>query len=114
MEPQLSYLRVKIKSLAEEAKIIRFEESRYPKWQPGLHSHRVHEVRDEQRSTLLAYAFLRGKPLTNVEKRDIPARIKNRAARIIEKYGGEPTRKLIDEQLVTYRDWLKSNNISVS
>lgn len=60
----LPYLKIKIKSLAAEAQIIRHEEKKY--WggsalRTGLHLHRVHEVRSECRSAGLAYGFLRGK-----------------------------------------------------
>ena len=60
----LPYLKIKIKSLAAEAQIIRHEERKY--WggsslRIGLHLHRVNEVRSESRSAGLAYGFLRGK-----------------------------------------------------
>lgn len=56
--------RVKIKSLAEEARIIRHEEKRLlsPQDRGCLHAHRVNIVREEQRATLLAYAYARGVP----------------------------------------------------
>lgn len=58
-------LRVKIKSLAEEARIIRQEErrvrgSRADTQRGYLHWHRVNIVRAEARAAQLAYAFLRG------------------------------------------------------
>lgn len=61
--------RVKIKSLAEEARIIRCETKRL-RGVPGadtLRNHNVLVVRDEQRHTLLAYALLRGRPYRSVE-----------------------------------------------
>lgn len=91
------YLKMKIKSLAEEARLIRFEENymrdraRYLRnhWRElteqgkslnslqtdawhqdrrqGLHEHRVHDVRDESRAALLAYGFLRGRPYAKIE-----------------------------------------------
>lgn len=64
-----SKFRVKIKSLASEAKIIRHEESRRSGWvRSSLHVHRVCIVRDEQRHTLIAYAFYRGVPYAAVEQ----------------------------------------------
>lgn len=60
-------LRVKIKSLAEEAKIIRVEERRANQagdyyLQSSLREHRVGIVRDVSRQTLIAYQYLRGIP----------------------------------------------------
>ncbi|HEY1878483.1 MAG TPA: hypothetical protein VGG68_00975 [Caulobacteraceae bacterium] len=75
-------LRVKLKALAAEARIIRGEEHRARKgWRrlakkqiganamvalhaefDSLHRHRTYDVRTESRATLLAYAFLRKRP----------------------------------------------------
>jgi hypothetical protein len=68
-----SKFRVKIKSLAEESRIIRVEERRHvgPKrdFDRGvLHWHRVGVLRQEQRATYLAYALVRGVPYATVEK----------------------------------------------
>lgn len=81
------FLKVKIKSLAAEATFIRKEENkakasfRYLKnkqgeearyqraldaWD-GLRRHRIFDVRDEARASLLAYAFIRGKSFSYVE-----------------------------------------------
>lgn len=70
-------LRVKIKSLAEEAKIIRHEErrigtTRFPQMYQDsvrgcLRHHRVTRVRDEARAAQLAYAIMRGVPYVKVE-----------------------------------------------
>jgi hypothetical protein len=66
-----SKFRVKIKSLAEEARIIRREESRQrTNADRGvLHQHRVGIVRREARASLLAYAFSRGVPYSVLECR---------------------------------------------
>jgi hypothetical protein len=64
----VSKFRVKIKSLAEEARIIRDEEKKRTGWvRCGLHAHRIGTVRYEQRHTLLAYAYLRGIPYGSLE-----------------------------------------------
>lgn len=89
------YLKVKLKSLMEEAKIIRKEEARAPYvidddgtgLRNSLHRHRVIDVRSEARSTHLAYALLRGKTLNQVEipgsrPPDIP-----RIIDMVKKYG---------------------------
>jgi len=54
------FLKVKIKSLAAEARIIRREERR-SRHREGLHNHRTTAVRKAARSALLAYGFLRGR-----------------------------------------------------
>ncbi len=66
------YLKVKIKSLAAEAKIIRQEERkarerRNRTLQIGLASHRRGIVRHEARHSQLAYGFLRGMPYHKME-----------------------------------------------
>ena len=89
-KPQVAQLRVKIRTLADEARYIRREEQRAKgrrklekggKVIPGefrfrddalrlsLRSHRTNEVRNEQRAALLAYAFVRGVPYLKVEPR---------------------------------------------
>lgn len=63
-----AYLRVKVKSLAAEATIIRREERRAKgDLRAGLHNHRVVIVRREARASQLALAFLRGVPITVLE-----------------------------------------------
>lgn len=81
-----SHLRVKIKSLAAEADIIRKEEARAKRsaaWNRGhqqeepaaafthelfgLHHHRTHVVRKEARAAQCAYAILRDRPYAATE-----------------------------------------------
>ena len=66
-------LRVKAKSLAAEARIIRHEEYRAKRiWDTetlnSLHSHRVKVVRHWSRITHLALAYLKGTPYLSVEQ----------------------------------------------
>lgn len=80
-------------SLAAEAVIIRKEERRHKgSVRFSLHNHRVVEVRREARASLLAYAFLRGKPLELIERapRDtsVHAAALRRAERIAWKFSG--------------------------
>ena len=65
----LVQLKVKIKSLAAEARIIRREERRYANREerPSLVEHRRGVVRSEARCSLLAYAYLRHMPYRCVE-----------------------------------------------
>lgn len=62
-----AFLRVKLKSLAAEAKIIRLEEARNKYLRHELSAHRRGTVRVAARNTLLAYAFLRGRTYKSVE-----------------------------------------------
>lgn len=71
---QKTKLKVKIKSLAEEARIIRQEEYKVhpssPQWvRSSIRSHRIIVVREEARSSLLAYAFIRGIPYSRIESK---------------------------------------------
>jgi hypothetical protein len=81
--------RVKIKSLMEESRIIRKEEKRCvgvkrDEDRGCLRWHRVGIVRDEQRATLLALAFLRGVPYRVIEKEGSRPVDKKAVLRILE------------------------------
>lgn len=85
-------LRVKVKSLAEEARIIRHEECRaeaawHPELRQSLWRHRTWDVRREQRAALLAYAFIRGRSYAEVERRTRSAPDLTRLKQLVEKYG---------------------------
>lgn len=65
------YLKIKIKSLAEEARIIKKEEKsgkHLLRHKTGLWQHRISVVRREARVSMLAYACIRNKPYSVVEK----------------------------------------------
>jgi hypothetical protein len=62
-----AFLRIKLKSLAAEAKIIRLEEARNKRLRYELSAHRRGVVRTAARNTLLAYAFLKGRTYKSVE-----------------------------------------------
>ena len=69
------FLKVKIKSLAEEARIIRLEERKANKGkcyytQSTLREHRVGVVRYEVRHSLLAYQYIRGKTFCSCESKN--------------------------------------------
>lgn len=118
MKNRIKMLKVKIKSLAEEARIIRLEELRakgrrksserrkdmgkgYVQANPDyavihgrdlpllteLHQHRVCDVRQEQRASLLAYAFLRGKTLAACEPKSARSPDWGRVLKLVEKFG---------------------------
>lgn len=95
-------LRVKIKSLAEEARIIRQEEKRYrgdSSERGSLHWHRISIVRDESRAAQLAYAYLRRKPYRSVEQAaKKPVDVKRLTA-IVKSFGGYSSESGLDEWL---------------
>lgn len=103
-----SFLKVKIKSLAAEAAIIRREERQALKagrWGVAhqkteesealfgeynqLHNHRTHAVRDAARVALLAYGFLRGRPYRAIENEpaSAPPAVRRLTANLAVKYG---------------------------
>lgn len=120
----LRYLKVKIKSLAAEAQIIRKEEHRaqsayrfssnkqgleerytrdFSEFQ-GLRNHRRVDVRSEARAALVAYGFLRGRKYQSIEKPDEknPPRW-DRVLRLAEKYGTLPTNA--EDQIKEWRGY---------
>lgn len=81
---------MKIKSLAEEARIIRHEERKAPdpESRNSLREHRIWDVRREQRSSLLAYGYLRGQAYRQMEPKAHEPPHYQRVAKMIEKFGG--------------------------
>ena len=81
-------LRVKIKSLAEEARVIRFEEkrSRQP-IRDELHHHRVVVVRREARVSQIAYGLIRGRALERIEMAAKTEPNWKRVHELLRKYG---------------------------
>lgn len=122
-----SYLRVKIKSLAEEARIIRLEERRLlerasrgrdrqglESWlqgidqeRNGLYLHRIRDVRGEARAANLAYAFVRARPYAVVEPAGSSPIPFNRVADLVAKYGYIARAQAV-EQL---KAWLKGEQL---
>lgn len=96
------YLKVKIKSLAAEAAIIRKEERRHRgDTRTGLYLHRVNDVRYEARAALLAYAFLRGRPLARVEAKSHRKAPWPRVEQLVKKYGTDDMR----ERMQRFSEW---------
>ena len=88
-----THLKIKSKSLAAEARIIRREEQRWPgdsAVRRSIHEHRVHVVRSEARSTHLAYCYLRCRKYRQVEPKCRENNRPNwdRVAVLVAKYGG--------------------------
>ena len=100
-------LKIKSKSLAAEARIIREEERRLcrrarhqaQRQRPAdklrrtrlsLYEHRVHDVRSEARATFIARAFLAGREVGEADNSQPPKHIVQRAYRIAKKYSPAP------------------------
>jgi hypothetical protein len=81
------FLKVKLKNLAEEAKIIAKEEKRNNLLVNELYRHRKDVVGREARNTQLAYCVLRRVPLSRVERKAKTAPDWNRVEKMIFKYG---------------------------
>lgn len=101
-----TFLKLKIKHLALEPGLIRFEHDRrrrnaekrgkdYSKWlEVRTRQHKIDKIRPEARAAFLAYAFIRGKSFNQVEpntKAIYHAIVLNRAAEIALKYGDFPS-----------------------
>ena len=83
-----TYLKVKIKSLAEEARIIRKEtkKARNLSIKNGLALHRTGVVRTEARLTQLAYGFLRGLEYLQMEQKAHTSPDWARVRKMVAKY----------------------------
>lgn len=97
-------LKVKIKSLAAEATIIRREErlAKTVETRASLHQHRVGVVRYEARHSLLAYGYLRGRSYRQIEASCKRSPDWSSVERMIKKYG-PPSHN------TSFEDWRKPN-----
>lgn len=113
------YLKIKLKSLLEEAKIIRKEQGRAQrsyKWckvhedentadymfmRIDLERHRRYTVRPEARATLLAYGYLCSKPYEVIEQRSKKLIPFDRIESMVKRYGTA-------QQFYDFNEWKKS------
>jgi len=118
-------LKIKSKHLGEEARIIRFEENRMKKRIKEIKNeakiaelngkissiceHRKIDVRNENRATFLARAYIQGKPYHYVEKSrkktddfTFKSRILPRTLAMIQKYGTKKMRNLTMNDLAIW------------
>lgn len=100
------YLKVKVKSLAAEARIIQLEERlararRRRDLVMGLAEHRRVTVRKASRSTHLAYGFLRGRAYHTMERTCRTEPDWGAVQKMIEKYGEGDRRVLVQK----FADW---------
>ena len=116
----MSYeLKIKSKSLAAEARIIkaleertkRLIKKRAAKQKPtgrltamreSLYHHRIDTVRTEARATFLARAYLKGMPRSAVEANQSPDYITSRSFKIAKKYASTPL------DMDTYTAWMEA------
>jgi hypothetical protein len=80
-------LKVKLKSLAEEARIIRKEEKKNKRLRYLLSEHRRGTVRLEARHTHIAYGFIRGKTYEQIEPKCKTPVEWDRVRKMVTKYG---------------------------
>lgn len=114
-----AYLKIKVVSLAAEAKLIRREESKMKRRRSerardafiGLRQHRINVVRPEARAACLAYAFLRGRPYRQVERVSYSLPDWTKVAKLVERYGDGDRRDLArsfeawkDEALIRFAE----------
>lgn len=123
-----TFLKIKIMSLAAEAKIIRQEANKWPHQRdiPNeeredpkqvdrymtrylLNQHRRFDVRREARSAQLAYGFLRGRAYCTIEEKCWELPDANRIAEIAAKFGVVRDKKLVFYQV---RDWLTAKVVA--
>jgi hypothetical protein len=100
-----TFLKMKIMSLAAEARIIRREEKKWPtttnvRW--GLYSHRVAVVRPEARVALLAYAYLRGRPYVALERAPLTPPNWEKVTAMVARFG--PVPKVPVEAITTWSE----------
>jgi hypothetical protein len=109
-----TYLKVKVKSLADEARIIRKEikKARLPSIKNGLRSHNVNVVRKEARHTLLAYGFLRGRSYQEMESSLKSSTLPpdwDKVRKMVQKYGSHCWWNINDES-ETYEVYEERSN----
>lgn len=117
MKDGRTYLKVKIKNLADEARTIRREEQKVhgmEKW--TLQHHRKTVVRSEARRSLIAYQIIRGRDWQSScshdrairEGLDWPS-----IERMVKKYGSEETVNALPQTREQYHDpsvWRRQEN----
>lgn len=103
------YLKVKIKSLGEEARIIRKETKKatLPSIKNGLYRHRIDVVRVEARHTHLAYGFLRGREYRQIEHGAKTKPDWKKVRRMVEKYGSHKWWDMSTESYAVYEQRCK-------
>ena len=88
-------LKVKVKSLAAEARIIRFQEQKsWGSLRDELYLHRITELRSEARHSHIAYGLIRGKSLSQLEQKSETSPKWDKVRAMINKYGPAEMRNM--------------------
>ena len=101
-----AYLKIKIKSLADEARSIRAEELKHPGGdvRTGLYLHRINVVRPEARAAQLAYAYLRNKRYRQIEATCQIAPNRKRILDLACKYGPNSDKEIVRQDINRWLD----------
>ena len=105
-----TFLKVKVRSLAEEARIIHSMESKtHNKYLRGaLFSHRKCTVAKEERDSLIAYACLRFIPYSAVEGFSSTPPDWDNVKRIIEKFGDWQKEEHYNQWVIDAKQWYEA------
>lgn len=95
MSSPIAKLKIKLKALAAESRIIRQQERKMKgkRWGPEMHDlreHRIHVVRAHSRNTHLAYGLLRGFTLRQIENTSRTEPDWDAIHTMVKKYGEYP------------------------
>lgn len=99
-----TFLKIKLKHLAEEVRIIKREEAKFkgPRWgqswaRVSLMVHRLYTVRPEIRDAHLAYGYLKGKSLAQIESFSRTDPNWDNVLRMVKKYGSRAKVEQFDQ-----------------
>lgn len=110
----IKFLKVKVKSLAAEAAIIRLEESRARgALRDELRAHRQRDVRVEQRASQLAYGYLRGVPRAAIEPGARSEPDWDRVERMVKRFGAGAVDGLAAWRTIAAREETSAEKIQV-
>ena len=103
----VTFLKVKVKSLAEEAKIIHSMEGKTNNThlRGSLYAHRKCVVAKEERDSLLAYSCLRFIPYSQVELFTHNSPDWDNVKRIVKKFGDYQKEEHYNQWLVDAKNW---------
>ena len=109
MSLKQAQLKVKIKSLAEEAKLIRKEELKRKgnNWSyqaDNLREHRIYVVRPEARSAHFAYSFIKGVPFHEIEPKRKTEPDWKRIQELIKKYASREQQQVYNLSINNYKE----------
>lgn len=100
------FLKVKLKTLMAESRIIHLEEGRVrdPELRAELHAHRVQVVRAETRATHIAYALIRRKRYCQVERPGSAPFDMKKVLGMLRKYGDHHLYDATDQTVAAWME----------